>query len=98
MLRCSFLAVIFDEKMHWDNHIKSVKAKISFKFSIIKAIAWCLNEDAKVISTTAHQHGPMLLSVEWANLIEKLQEIKNTCVAYGGKTLTLSMENNTREP
>ena len=49
----NYLGVIFDEKMQWENQIKNMKAKISFKFSKIKAIASCLTEDTKSLLINA---------------------------------------------
>ena len=80
-----YLGVIFDEKMQWENHIKNIKAKISFKFSKIKAIASCLTKDTKNLLINALVMPYFnYCSPAWANaaqcrmskLDRKLQEIR----------------------
>ena len=51
--KVKYFGVIFDQKMQWEEHIKNISSKISFKLSKIKSIASCLTPQTKKILINA---------------------------------------------
>ena len=52
-IKVKYLGVLFDHKMQWEDHIKTICGKISMKLSRIKAVSPCLTPDTKKLLVNA---------------------------------------------